>query len=312
MESLSELALALPATRGSYELALAAMCARSGAARAAYAALRLAVGGEGLFARMRRFVLTARAAECGVHGVVVRKGTVRFAMPHPALKKRRVSVHLHATGSAEIAGHLHAEFAELGGALVRLCAHAGVACAAEVVTVLCCQVYWYTGACVDLDAVGVPSGGAWAVVGRGPPLRLRTASGLVSACVYGNGTVSFVARCVEQLGRVHGELFDAMVAARAPAASDSRPLGYNINHEARGHARRGDAEESSESEYDDNDAANDRRAPAPRVSHAAIAKRRPRRAVVVHEQEGRVRGGRRGACVRDAQARGAGREAPPA
>jgi hypothetical protein len=305
MDTLSDLILSLPSTRGTYDGVIGAMCARSGAARAAYASVQFALSGASLFARMRRLALGA-GAQFGMQHVAVHKAFIRFSMPHPALKNRRVSVKLYPSLMAEAAGHLHAEFGELGDAVVAMARRAGVEARAEFVSVSCCQVYWYTGASVDVGSLVAPE--PWALVARGPPMRLR--SGLVSACVYGNGTVSFVARCMTQLGRAHAALFDAM--ARSRAGAEIRGLLRNGDGDEEGDdAAAGGAAESSESEYDDERAPHDRRAHAARVTHTVRTKRPARRAVVVQKQGGGVGCHRRRAHERKAAAAFAGPEAAP-
>jgi hypothetical protein len=305
MDTLSELALALPTTRGSYDTVLGAMCARSGAARVAYASAQFALQGASLFAKVRRLALGAGARH-GMQHVAVHKAFVRFSMPHPVLKNRRVSVKLYPSLMVEATGHLHAEFGELGDAVVAMARRAGVEARAEFVAVACCQVYWYTGAAVDVESLAAPR--EWSLVARGPPLRLR--AGLVSACVYRNGTVSFVSRCMTQLGRAHGALFDAMVAARSCAPREFRAV-CDAKDEESDDASAGSAAESSESDYDDERAAHGRRAHASRVAHTVRTKRPARRAVDVQKQGGGVGCARRRALERKAAAACAGAQASP-
>jgi len=286
MDTLAELALALPSTRGAWETVIGSMCATSGAARAAYASVRLAVGGPAFYSRVRRYV---DAGEGGVHAASTGKQMMRFAMPHPVLKHRRLSVRVFASGAAEVAGHVHAEISELADAVGALARRAGAEARVELVTVQCCQVYWYTGFDVDLAALET----GWETLSRGPPVRVRR--GLVSACVYGNGTVSFVAKCLAQLGRAYGELFEAML--RSPGRVEfACPL---IKHEEeRDH-------ESEAGGSDDDYAPRGRRADAARSTEPT---KRARRAVVVRKQGVAVLGDPRRAGGREA-ARGRERRA---
>ena len=172
---------------------------------------------------------------------------------------------------AEVAGHVHAAISELADAVGALARRAGAEARVELVTVQCCQVYWYTG--VDVDLAALETG--WETLARGPPVRVRR--GLVSACVYGNGTVSFVAKCLAQLGRAYEELFEAMLRSPGPVDFACPP----IKDEER------EDNEPETGERDDDYAPRGRRADAAR---STVLTKRARRAVVVRKQAGAVLG----------------------
>ena len=274
MDTLGALCAALPAVDAAHGLraALAAMEASSGSARVAYASVGGAVP-EGASDALARYVRTPHARRAGVHAIVVHHASVRFAAPHPTMAKRRVAVRAGAY-SAEVSGHVEADVHELGRALDATLRAAGVAGAFAPGTVRCCQVYWYTGVRADLDRLDL-EGLSWERAARGVPARLRTASSMVSACVYPNGTVSLVARCVAHLARASAELLVALRRARAPESADFGRLGMkDAEAEARGAQREHEAVDPG-SDDDDGDFAVRRGAHA-RVARTARTKRRAR------------------------------------
>ena len=222
MDTLGALCASLPSIGEKDPLAgvVAAMGAQSGSARVAYASLSGWLPGEETARVLARYARTAHARRAGVHSVTIQKSTVRFALPHPNLPHRRVSVRA-TQHTADVSGFVYGSALELARTLERSLLAAGVTGAFELVSVRCCQVYWYTGVRTDVDRIDLPAGGAWETVGRGDSLKVRTVSGSVSACVYANGTVSFVAKCGTQLMRAHAELLAAMRGARASESVDS-------------------------------------------------------------------------------------------
>ena len=289
MVTLGALCAALPSVEAAHALnaALAAMEASSGSARVAYAAISGSVP-DGASDALARYVRTSHARRAGVHAIVVQKCGVRFATPHPSIAKRRVSVRA-GTYSAEVAGHVGSDVHELGRALDGIMRAAGVVGTFAAGSVRCCQVYWYTGVRTDLDGLDL-AGLSWefAARGLGGPARLRTESSMVSACVYPNGTVSLVARCVAHLARASVDLLAAMRRARAPESADfgrvcwkdaeAEDRGAHGEHEAVGPA----------SDDDDGDFAVRRGAHA-RVARTAASrtKRRPRGGFDLPKEGGR-------------------------
>ena len=95
MDTLAELALALPSTRGAWETVIGSMCATSGAARAAYASVRLAVGGPAFYPRVRRYVDAGEGAESPAHARAMQQlachgrvtGAVRHFEAHAGLTR---------------------------------------------------------------------------------------------------------------------------------------------------------------------------------------------------------------------------------
>ena len=314
MDTLGALCASLPSIGERDPLAgvVAAMGAQSGSARVAYASLSGWLPGEETARVLARYARTAHARRAGVHSVTIQKSTVRFALPHPNLPHRRVSVRA-TQHTADVSGFVYASALELARTLERSLLAAGVAGAFELVSVRCCQVYWYTGVRTDVGRIDLPAGGAWETVGRGDSLKVRTVSGSVSACVYANGTVSFVAKCGTQLMRAHAELLAAMRGARASESVDSgrvrskdRRVGYRPRS-AEGESEDGredgsDQEENPVSDDDDGDFEGRCGRRAPRgagggsggtgVRNTAIAKtrRRARGGVELRDQA------RRGVC----------------
>jgi hypothetical protein len=291
MDTLEALCAALPAVNAAHALesALAAMEAQSGTARVAYASLEGAMPG-GATRALARYVRTHHARRAGVHAVVLQPRCVRFAAPHLSLARRRVCV--RATEfSAEVSGHVDADVYELGRALDRSLRAAGVEGAFAPSAVRCCQVYWYTGVRTDLDLLAPSS--EWLVVARGSPARLRTASGMLSACVYANGTVSLVARCVAQLSRAGAELLAAIRLARAAEPDDFCRL--LVKDEAAEDGRSGPSGWSLGSGSDDDDGDFAVRGGAhPPVARTARTKRKPRGGHELRKEGGRVDGDLRG------------------
>jgi hypothetical protein len=312
MDTLGALCASLPSIGERDPLAgvVAAMGAQSGSARVAYASLSGWLPGAETARVLARYVRTAHARRAGVHSVTIQKSTVRFALPHPNLPHRRVSVRA-TQHTADVSGFVYGSALELARTLERSLLAAGVTGAFELVSVRCCQVYWYTGVRTDVAMIDLPVGGAWELVGRGDSLKVRTVSGSVSACVYANGTVSFVAKCGTQLMRAHAELLAAMMGARASESVDSgrvrskakdRSVGYNAKTEGKredGSEDGSDQEEDSVSDDDDGDFEGRCGRRAPRgaggggtVRNTAIAKtrRRARGGVELRDQA------RRGVC----------------
>ena len=295
MDTLGALSAALPAVEAAHALesALVAMEAQSGTARVAYASLEGALA-DGAARALARYVRTNSARRAGVHAVVLQPRCVRFATPHPSIARRRVSVRATEFG-AEVSGHVDYDVYELGRALDRILRAAGVDGALAPSAVRCCQVYWYTGVRTDLDLLA--PGGGWLMVARGSPARMRTESGMVSACVYQNGTVSLVARCVAQLARAGAELLAAIRLARATEADDfCRLLVKDEAAEDGGRASGGGWSLGSGSDDDDGDFAV-RRGAHPPVARTARTKRRPRGGHELRQEGGRgdrdLRGARR-------------------
>ena len=293
MDTLGSLSAALPAVEAAHALesALVAMEAQSGTARVAYASLEGALP-NGATRALARYVRTHQARRAGIHAVVLQPRCVRFATPHPSIARRRVCVRATEYG-AEVSGHVDGDVYELGRALDRSLRAAGVDGALAPSAVRCCQVYWYTGVRTDLDLLA-PSGG-WLMVARGSPARMRTESGLVSACVYQNGTVSLVARCVAQLARAGAELLAAIRLARTTEPADfCRLLVKDEAAEDGGRAGGGGWSLGSGSDDDDGDFAV-RRGAHPPVARTARTKRRPRGGNELRQEGGRGDGDLRGA-----------------
>jgi hypothetical protein len=283
MDTLGALSAALPAVEAAHALlvALAEMERASGSARVAYAAVAGSVP-DGASRALARYVRTSHARRAGVHAIVLQPRAVRFATPHPTLPRRRVCV--RATEfSAEVAGHVDADVHELGRALDGAMRAAGASGAFAAGSVRCCQVYWYTGVRTDLDRLEAL--GSWELAARGAPARLRTASRMLSACVYANGTVSIVARCVAHLARASVELLAALRRARAPESADFGRI------EWKDEARRpdGEAEAVGDGPDDDDGDFAVRRGAGPPVARTA-RRRRPRGGYELREERGRGRG----------------------
>lgn len=302
MDTLGALCASLPSIGERDPLAgvVEAMGAQSGSARVAYASLSGWLPGAETARVLARYARTAHARRAGVHSVTIQKSTVRFALPHPNLPHRRVSVRA-TQHTADVSGFVYGSALELARTLEKSLLAAGVTGAFELVSVRCCQVYWYTGVRTDVSRIDLPAGGAWETVGRGDSLKVRTVSGSVSACVYANGTVSFVAKCGTQLMRAHAELLAAMRGARASEGVDSgrvRSKDRRVGN-AKSSAEDGsDQEEDPVSDNDDGDFEGrcGRRAArgagcggGSAVRHTAIAKtrRRARGGVELRDQAGR-------------------------
>jgi hypothetical protein len=287
MDTLGALCASLPSIGETDPLAgvIAAMGAKSGSARVAYASLSGWLPGAETARVLAQYTRSAHARRAGVHSVTIQKSAVRFALPHPYLPHRRVAVRA-TQHTADVSGFVYGSALELARTLERSLLAAGVTGAFELVSVRCCQVYWYTGVRTDVGRIDLPAGGAWETVGRGDSLKVRTVSGTVSACVYANGTVSFVARCGTQLMRAHAELLAAMMGARATEGLDygrvrSKRVASNSGAEGK-HEDGSDQEEDPVSDHDYGDSEGRCGPRAPRgagcgaVRHQAIAKTRRR------------------------------------